>query len=156
MNSRPAGNIQSQSLPVEPSCVPIEYQFPLSHLPSAVLHQSSLYNYTQVFSVLSGNNAFKNQWNVIKHSELFLMLCTFTKVNNVPEKTIMVNPDFTWKVLTSNRNVTEFVENVPEELTNMESFLHLLDFVDRSSICPGIDDQKHDVTSVACFSRFVL
>ena len=24
----------------------------------------------------------------------------------------------------------------------MESFLHLLDFVDRSSICPGIDDQK--------------
>ena len=142
MNSRPAGNIQSQSLPVEPSCVPIEYQFPLRHLPSAVLHQSSLYNYTQVFSVLSENNAFKNQWNVIKHSELFLMLCTFTKVNNVPEKTIMVNPDFTWKVLTSNRNVTEFVENVPEELTNMESFLHLLDFVDRSSICPGIDDQK--------------
>ena len=31
---------------------------------------------------------------------------------------------------------------VPEELTNMESFLHLLDFVDSSSICPGIDDQK--------------
>ena len=73
---------------------------------------------------------------------LFLMLCTFSKVNNVPEKTIMVNPDFTWKVLTSNKNVTEFMENVPEKLTNMGNFLHLLDFVDRSSICPGIDDQK--------------
>ena len=54
----------------------------------------------------------------------------------------MVNPDFTCKVLTSNRNVTEFVENVPEELTNMESFLHLLDFVGRSFVCPGIEDQK--------------
>jgi len=38
--------------------------------------------------------------------------------------------------------MSQFVENVPEDLTNMESFLHLLDFVDRSSICPGIDDQK--------------
>jgi len=67
------------------------------------------------------------------------MLCAFTRVNNVPEKTIIVNTDFTWKILTSNRNVKEFVEDVPEELTNMESFLHLLDFVDRSSICPGIE-----------------
>lgn len=140
----PTGNTQTKSSPpVVPSYnVPIEYQFPLRHLPSAVLHQSSLYNYTQVFSVLSENNVFKNTWNAIKHAELFLMLCTFSKVNNVPEKTIMVNPDFTWKVLTSNKNVTEFMENVPEKLTNMGNFLHLLDFVDRSSICPGIDDQK--------------
>ena len=70
------------------------------------------------------------------------MLCTFTRVNNVPEKTFIVNTDFTWKVLASNRNVTEFVENVPQELTNVESFLYLLDFVDKSSICPGIDDKK--------------
>ena len=70
------------------------------------------------------------------------MLCTLSKVNNVPEKTIMVNPDFSWKILTSNKNVTEFVENVPEKLTNVGNFLHLLDFVDRSSVCPGIDDQK--------------
>jgi len=89
-------------------------------------------------SVLSENNAYKNTWNAIKHAELFLMLCTFSKVNNVPEKTIMVNPDFSWKVLTSNKNVTEFVENVPEKLTNVGSFLHLLEFVDRSSVCPGI------------------
>mgnify|MGYP000235326634 CR=1 FL=1 len=56
----------------------------------------------------------------------------------VPEKTIMVNPDFSWKVLTSNKNVTELVENVPEKLKNVGSVLHLLDFVDRSSVCPGI------------------
>ena len=142
-NTQPTGNSLTQSSPVLPSCcIPIEYQFPLRHLPPAVLHQSSLYHYTQLFSVLSENNALKNSWNLIKHSELFLMLCTFTRVNNVPEKTIIVNTDFTWKILTSNRNITEFVENVPEELTNMESFLHLLDFVDRSSICPGINDQK--------------
>jgi len=142
-NTQPTGKSPTQSSPVLPSCcIPIEYQFPLRHLPPAVLHQSSLYHYTQLFSVLSESNALKNSWNLIKHSELFLMLCTFTRVNNVPEKTIIVNTDFTWKILTSNRNITEFVENVPEELTNMESFLHLLDFVDRSAICPGIDDQK--------------
>ena len=70
------------------------------------------------------------------------MLCTLSKVNNVPEKTKMVNPDFSWKILTSNKIATEFVENVPEKLTNVGNFLHLIDFVDRSSVCPGIDDQK--------------
>ena len=34
------------------------------------------------------------------------------------------------------------MKNVPEELTDLKSFLHLIDFVDRSSICPGIDNQK--------------
>ena len=133
----PTGNTQTKSSPpVVPSYnVPIEYQFPLQHVPPAVLHQSSLYNYTQVFSVLSENNAFQNTWNAIKDAELFLMLCTFSKVNNVPEKTIMVNPDFSWKV-TSNKNFTEFVENVPENCTNMGNFLHLLDFVQE------FDDQK--------------
>ena len=58
----PTGNTQTKSSrPVLSSYnVPIEYQFPLRHLPPTVLHQSSLYNYTQVFSVLSENNAFKN------------------------------------------------------------------------------------------------
>ena len=58
----PTGNTQTKSSPPVLSSynVPIEYQFPLRHLPPTVLLQSSLYNYTQVFSVLSENNAFKN------------------------------------------------------------------------------------------------
>lgn len=77
INTQPTGDSLAQSSPVLPSCcIPIEYQFPRSHLPPAVLHQFSLYHYTQLFSILSENNALKNSWNLIKHSELFLMLCT--------------------------------------------------------------------------------
>ena len=38
-NTQPTGNSLTQSSPVLPSCcIPIEYQFPLRHLPPAVLH----------------------------------------------------------------------------------------------------------------------
>ena len=76
----PTGNTQTKSSPpVVPSYnVPIEYQFPLRHLPSAVLHQSSLYNYTQVFSVLSESNVLKNTWNAIKHALLSLFQLNLT------------------------------------------------------------------------------
>lgn len=136
-NSQPTGNQQTSSSPVLHSCQqPTEYQFPLRHLPPGILHQPSLYNYMQVFSVLCESDVLKNNWNLIKHSELFLMLCTFT--NNAPEKTLIVNTDFTFIILASNRNVTEFMENGPEHLTNLDSFLRVLRFIDVSTICPGI------------------
>ena len=54
------------------------------------------------------------------------MLCTFT--NNAPEKTLIVN--------------TDFMENGPEHLSNLDSFLHVLRFIDVSNICPGIKKEK--------------
>ena len=140
-NSQPTGNQQTSSSPVLHSCQqPTEYQFPLRHLPPGILHQPSLYDYTQVFSVLCESDDLKNNWNLIKHSELFLMLCTFT--NNAPEKTLIVNTDFTFIILASNRNVTEFMENGPEHLANLDSFLRVLRFIDVSTICPGIKNEK--------------
>ena len=68
------------------------------------------------------------------------MLCTFT--NNTPEKTLIVNTDFTFIILALNRNVTEFIENGPEHLTNLDSFLHVLRFIDVSTICPGKENEK--------------
>ena len=60
INSQPTGNSQTQTSPVLLSCcLPFEYQFPLRNLPPAVLHQSSLYHYTQLFSILSENDVLK-------------------------------------------------------------------------------------------------
>ena len=140
-NSQPTGNQQTSSAPVLRSChQPTGYQFALRHLPPGILHQPSLYNYMQVFPGLCESDVLKTNWNLIKRSELFLMLCTFT--NNAPEKTLIVNTDLTFKILASNRNVTEFMENGPEHLTNLDSFLHVLRFIDVSTICPGIKNER--------------
>ena len=93
-------------------------------------------SYSEVFTVISHSNVLKNQWNLIEHFQ-------FSNANtNVPEKTLIVNKDFSWRVLALNRNVTESMENVPELLITLESFLHLLDFSDRSTVCLGINDEK--------------
>ena len=47
-NSQPTADQQTSSSPVLRSCQqPTEYQFPLRHLPSGILHQPSLYNFIQ-------------------------------------------------------------------------------------------------------------
>ena len=71
-NSQPTGNQQTSSSPVLHSCQqPTEYQFPLRHLPPGILHQPSLYNYMQVFSVLCESDVLKNNWNLINTLNFF-------------------------------------------------------------------------------------
>lgn len=121
------------------SCgMPIDFQFALRNVPQAVMHQSSLCNYSFVFTILSDESVLNNKWNLIKHSELFLVLCTFGGNATVPEKTVIINPDFSWRVIAANHDVKGSLVNVPEQVSTVESFLHLLDFVDRSTVCPGI------------------
>ena len=70
---------------------PFKYLFSLRNVPPAVTNQPSINNYLSVFSSLSRDLVFNNKWNLIEHSDLFLMLCTFTQAAvPVPEKTIYI------------------------------------------------------------------
>ena len=81
--------------------LPYQFLFSLRNVAPAVLHQPSICNYSRVFTILSSEGVFRNQWNLIKHSELFLMLCTFSTrgITPVPERTVVVNTDLTWRVI---------------------------------------------------------
>ena len=130
----PSGKISSFH-----STVPLKYQFSLRDVPSAVLNQPSINNFTTVFSVLSKDNILKSKWNLIEHSNLFMMLCTFTPgvTPPLPEKSIMINLDFTYKVFAGNIHVTD-LKDIPNEVSHTERFVKLLDYVDEHSVCPGI------------------
>ena len=130
----PSGKISSFQ-----SSVPLKYQFSLRDVPSAVLNQPSITNFTTVFSVLNKDNILKSKWNLIEHSDLFMMLCTFAPgvTPPVPEKSIMINLDFTYKVFACNILVTN-LENIPNEVSHTEHFVKLLDYVDQQPVCPGI------------------
>ena len=106
----PSGKISSFH-----STVPLKYQFSLRDVPSAVLNQPSINNFTTVFSVLSKDNILKSKWNLIEHSNLFMMLCTFTPgvTPPLPEKSIMINLDFTYKVFACNIEVTD-LKDIPK------------------------------------------
>ena len=60
------------------SSLPYKFQFYLRSLPSAVLNQPSIENFTHIFTSLENDNALSNQWSLIKHSQPFLMLCNFS------------------------------------------------------------------------------
>ena len=68
-----------------------------------------------------------------------MMLCTFTPgvTPPVPEKSIVINLDFTYIVFACNIHVTN-LEDIPNEVSHTEHFLKLLDYVDEHSVCPGI------------------
>lgn len=130
----PSGKISSTQ-----STVPLKYQFSLRDVPSAVLNQPSITNFSTVFSVLNKDNILTSKWNLIEHSDLFLMLCTFTPgvTPPVPEKSIMINLDFTYKVFACNIHVTN-LKDISGEVNHMEHFVKLLDYVDQHVVCPGI------------------
>jgi len=121
------------------STVPLKYQFSLRDVPSAVLNQPSIANFSTVFNVLNKDNILESKWNLIEHSDLFMMLCTFTPgvTPPVPEKSIMINLDFTYKVFACNIHVTN-LKDIANELNNIEHFVKLLDYVDQHIVCPGI------------------
>jgi len=88
---------------------------------------------------LKKSNILESKWNLIKHSDLFMMLCTFTPGVTPPvlEKSIMINLDFTCKVFACNIHVTN-LKDIANEVNNIEHFVKLLDYVDRHIVCPGI------------------
>ena len=124
--------------------LPYQFLFSLRNVAPAVLHQPSICNYSRVFTTLSNDGVFRNQWNLIKHSELFLMLCTFSTngITPVPERTVIVNTDLTWRVIACNSSVNDSVFNTPKHLVTLDSFLLLLDFVDKCNICTGIQNDN--------------
>ena len=119
--------------------VPLKYQFSLRDVPSAVLNQPSITNLNNCIQCLSRHNILKSKWNLIEHSNLFMMLCTFTPgvTPPVPEKSIMINLDFSYKVFACNIHVTN-LKDIPNEVSHTEHFVKLLDYVDEHSVCPGI------------------
>lgn len=90
-------------IPVHSCGIPIKFQFALCNVPQAVMHQSSLRNYSSVFTSLLDDGVLNNNWNLIKYSELFLMLFTFAGNATVPEKTVIINSDFSWRVVAANK-----------------------------------------------------
>lgn len=104
--------------------LPYQFLFSLRNVALAVLHQPSICNYSQVFTILSNEGVFRNQWNLIKHSELFLMLCTFSMhgITPVLERTVIVNTDLTWKVIACNSSANDSVLNTPKHLVTLDSF----------------------------------
>ena len=125
-----------------PCCLPNEFLFSLRNVAPAVLHQTSVCNYSCVFNILSNDGVFRSQWNLIKHSGLYLMLCTFSSsgIAPVPEKTVIVNTDFSWNVIACKLSVNDSVLNTPKHLVTLDSFLLLLDFGDKCNVCPGIQN----------------
>ena len=100
------------------------FLFSLHNVAPAVLHQPSICNYSCVFTILSNNSVFRNQWNLIKHSELFLMLCTFSTsgITPVPQRTVIVNTDLTWRVIDCNSSANDSVLDTPKHLVTLDSF----------------------------------
>ena len=148
--SAPHDTVTATATPnTDPPCrLPNEFLFSLRNVAPAVLHQPSVCNYSRVFNILSNDGVFRNQWNLIKHSELYLMLCTFSTsgITPVPEKTVIVNTDFSWKVIACSLSADDSVLNTPKHLVTLDSFLLLLDFVDKCNVCPGI--QNHDLVEL--------
>jgi len=72
------------------------------------------------------------------------MLCSFEidgDLIQVPQKTIIVNTDFTWKVLAVNKTI-DLIDGIPKHIENLDNFLKLMDYVDCSVVCPSISDDK--------------
>ena len=136
------------------SCdLPISYLYTLRNVPNAVLKDPSIHNYSQLFTILSDNGTLKSKWHLIKHSGLFLMISTFclTSASStpIPEKTVIVNIDFTWRLIFNNLSIGELQHNSPIHLDNAEKFLQLLDLVDNGIACPGIKaDEKMKQLSI--------
>ena len=79
--------------------IPYNYQFSLRNVPSTILNEPSIENFTHIFTLLETNKTFSSQWNIIKHSQPFLMLCNFSTSGNIiapaAKITLIINTDLT-------------------------------------------------------------
>jgi hypothetical protein len=84
------------------------------------------------------------QWNLIKHSQSFLMLCNFstdTSVAPAVRCTLIVNSDLTWKVIIGHKNSNGEMA-IPKVLRHPGDFVYLFNLVDTCIFCTGICDDR--------------
>ena len=62
-------------------------------------------------------------------------------VTPVPERTVIVNTDLTWRVIACNSSSNDSMLNTPKHLVTLDSS-PLLDLVDKCNICPGIQNDN--------------
>ena len=82
--------------------IPYNYHFSLRNVPSTILNEPSIENFTHIFTFLETNKTFSSQWNIIKHSQPFLMLCNYstsTDIAPAAKITLIINTDLTWNVM---------------------------------------------------------
>ena len=97
--------------------LPYEFQYHLRDLDDSV--KPSIETFTHIFNLLEKESAFSHQWNLIKPSQSFLMLCNFSTDKNVTpavRRTIIVNKDLTWKVIIGHKNINEEMQ-IPKVFT---------------------------------------
>ena len=56
--------------------------------------------------------------------------------------TVIVNTELTWRVIACNSSANDSVLNTPKHLVTLDSFLLLLDLVDKCNICIGIQNDN--------------
>ena len=127
--------------------MPYEFQYHLRDLDDSV--KPSIETFTHIFNLLEKESAFSHQWNLIKHSQSFLMLCNFSTDKNVTpavRRTIIVNTDLTWKVIIGHKNINGEMQ-IPKVLRHAGDFVYLFNLVDASVLCTGICD--YDLVTLA-------
>lgn len=132
---------------VSPRCgwfadIPYKFQYHLRSLNDS--DKPSIESFTQIFTILEKENAFIQQWNLIKHCESFLMLCNFSTENNIApaaKRTVIVNTDLTWNVIIGHKAMANEETAIPKILRNAGDFVYLFDMVDTSVVCTGICDE---------------
>lgn len=120
------------------------YQFSLRNVPSTILNEPSIENFTQIFTLLETNKIFNSQWNIIKHSQPFLMLCKFFTSNIIAPAakiTLIINTDLTWNVIVGHRHVKGTIA-IPDKLRNSGDFIYLFNLFDTCLVCSGICDSE--------------
>ena len=127
--------------------LPYEFQFHLRDLDDSV--KPSIETFTHIFNLLEKESAFRHQWNLIKHSQSFLMLCNFSTDKNVTpavKRTIIVNTNLTWKVIIGHKNINGEMQ-IPKVLRHAGDFVYLFSLVDAFVLCTGICD--YDLMTLA-------
>ena len=125
--------------------IPYNYQFFLRNVPSTILNEPSIENFTHIFTLLETNKTFSSQWNIIKHSQPFPMLCNFSTSSNIiapaAKIILIINTDLTWNVLVGHRHVKGTIA-IPNKLRNSGDFIYLFNLFDTCLVCSGICDSE--------------
>ena len=140
------------------SYVPVEVKAACLEVPTRSL--TSVLSFTEIFLHLRDRNYLKEQWHLIQHSQLFLMLSTFTIVNFESQlgpkamKTVIVNSDMSWKVIVANKQIEpNALSNLNNRIESCNDFLEILMYLDSSSICQAIEIENSERSFQKIFGR---
>ena len=115
---------------------------------------------SEIFLHLRDRNYLKEQWHLIQHSQLFLMLSTFTIVNFESQlgpkamKTVIVNSNRSWRVIVANKQIEpKALSNLNNRIESSNDFLEILMYLDSSSICQAIEIENSERSFQKIFER---